>query len=309
MENIKKILIFIFIRNPVVSIVSHRFVQIIAPFICGAYYLALDLWGDYWDFISKNKAAHFEVFWILIAFSLVVLCLRGLADWYNKALDEEYNLFMNGIIGLSAQVVDCKLDRFKKAAKGLHKKTSIFQTITKPEDQINFILASSESFLRKSFALSEEQICITILHGKAISNSWYYVFTTKPNWRHTKASDLLNNPSTAKNCLQTGQPCFYPNKIKASSDGNYFNSSRDSRSTGGSIYCYPAFIENGTHEEKYIISIVTYEKSLCGESVDEQRTTGIILREMCRRLELELTLFSIKEWSDNGFPRTTGVQP
>ena len=92
---------------------------------------------------------------------------------------------------------------------------------------------------------------------------------------------------------------FFADKIKASKDGNYFLSDRDSRYKKGSVYCYPCFTKLPKGSIKHVITIVTYGKTLCYHS-DKKAISAIkvIFNEICRRIELELTLKSIKDWQN-----------
>ena len=57
------------------------------------------------------------------------------------------------------------------------------------------------------------------------------------------------------------------------------------------------FVTTPDHEDKYIISIVTYGKLLSDPRDNEaSKIIKSIFSEICRRIELELTLASIRAW-------------
>lgn len=225
----------------------------------------------------------------------------------NKTENNDKNIdlsddFLNEFILLIAKIVKYKLQRFQSAANRLKPTDNIFELITKPKDQIKYTFDELKRLLMKSFSLKENDICITILEQDNETSEARYLYSDN-SWRHTEPNDLINSKSTAKDCLETGEPRFYPDKFKAAGEGKYYLTERDKRLKKGSIYCYPVFVSISEHiEDKYIISISTYNRVLCEPKEDLDSvdivvdTIEFILEEICKRIKLELTLLSIKNW-------------
>ena len=284
-------------ENRIAEFFRNKFLQVFVPGLAGAYFLCLDVWGDQWDVIANYKDQHELVFSILIFLSLVILLIRGTADWYEGKSDKSYIAFMEQFSVLTTRLVTRKLERFKDEALRLKPNGNTFKQITQPKDQINMILGEIETLLLNNFGIKKKQVCITIMHKDPIQNNWYYEYETNKGWKHTKAQKLIDGKSAASECLNTGQPVFHPCKKTASKSDYYFLSDRDKSSGEGSVFCYPAFTENPDYIDNYIVSIVTYGKRLC-DPLDSDQAEAIsdIFSDICRRIDLELALHSIKKW-------------
>lgn len=118
---------------------------------------------------------------------------------------------------------------------------------------------------------------------------------THRGWNHTKAARLMGEKSMAAVALSHGEPIFHPDKMAAVKKEQYFPSDKDKREKKGSAFCYPVVVEvNGT-VFKFVISLITYGKVLCNAHNPEQaKAIKLTLMDICKRIELELTLWSIK---------------
>ncbi|RMA82629.1 hypothetical protein [Umboniibacter marinipuniceus] len=284
-------------ENTVVRTIRNRFLQVFLPGFTGAYFITLDVWGEQWDIIKNHTDKHEVAFSILIVVSLLALLIRGIADWYEEQSGDAYKKFLEGFTLLTTRVVQKKLDRFKDESGKLKPNGNTFKQITQPKEQINLILGEIESLLLNNFSLKRNQICITIMHNDPQSDTWYYEYETNRSWKHTKAIKLIEGKSAAAECLSIGEPVFHACKRQAHKKGKYYLSERDGRTGDGSVFCYPAFTVNSDYRDNYIISIVTYGRRLC-DPLDEQQSEAIseIFSDICRRIDLELTLNSIKKW-------------
>jgi hypothetical protein len=284
-------------ENLIVGALRNKFLQLILPGFSGAYFLCLDVWGDKWKIISDYQHQHEVAFSILITASLIVLIIRGIADYYEEKNANGRVKFMEGFILLTSRLVKAKVDRFKEVTMSLKPASNIFKQITQPKDQINLILNEVVSLIYNEFGIKEGELCLTIMHQDPKTTKWYFEYETNRSLRHTKPEVLMKHSSTASKCLEIGEPIFHPDKKIASDKGEYFLSDRDKRADNGSVFCYPAFTKNNDYEDKYIISIVTYGKTLCS-ALDSEQANAIkaIFSDICRRIDLELTLESIKKW-------------
>lgn len=288
---------FLLYENSLVSSFRNKFIQVVVPGLSALYFLCLDVWGDDWRIIKDYKSDHEFIFSFLISASLLILIVRGTADWYEGKSDKAYIAFMEQFSILTSKLVTRKLERFKDEALKLKPNGNTFRQITQPKDQINLILGEIESLLLANFGVKKKQVCITVMHQNPKTNTWYYEYETNKGWRHTKAQTLINEGSAAAECLKTGEPIFHPCKKIASRSKQYFLSERDKISGIGSVFCYPAVTKNPDYTDNYIVSIVTYGKRLC-DPLDKDQAEAIadIFSDICQRIDLELTLHSIKKW-------------
>jgi hypothetical protein len=283
--------------NGFASLLRHKFLQVFVPGVAGLYFLCLDIWSDKWPIIKNYEKEHECVFTMLIFFSLLILIIRGIADWYEGKSDKAYIAFMEQFSVLTSKLVTKKLERFKDEAIKLKPNGNTFKQITQPKDQINIILGEVETLLFNNFAVKKNQVCITIMHKNPKTDIWYYEYETNKGWKHTKAQKLIDSKSAASECLSTGQPVFHACKKQASSNNQYFLSERDKNNVKGSVFCYPALTTNPNYTDNYIVSVVTYGKRLC-DPLDEEQAEAIsdIFSDIGQRIDLELTLHSIKKW-------------
>lgn len=288
---------FVLYDNRIAEFFRNKFLQIVIPGFAGAYFLCLDVWGDDWEIIQKYKDLHELVFFILISMSLFILVVRGTADWYEGKSDKTYIKFMEQFSLLTSKLVTTKLERFKEQSTKLKPSGNTFKQITQPKDQINLVLGEIETLLQINFGIKKKQVCITIMHKNPVSQNWYYEYETNKGWKHTKAQKLIEGDSAASECLKTGQPVFHACKTLASKRKVYLLSERDKINGEGSVFCYPAFTENPDYVDNYIISVVTYGKRLCDPlDLNQAEAISDIFSDICRRIDLELTLNSIKKW-------------
>lgn len=288
---------YLIYENKIAAFFRNKFLQVVLPGAAGLYFLCLDVWGDEWGIVKNHQEKHEFIFSVLIVSSLLILLIRGAADWYEEKSDKSYIAFMEQFSILTSKLVTKKLERFKEEALKLKPNGNTFKQITQPKDQINMILAEIETLLLNNFSIKKKQVCITIMHKGPLSNNWHYEYETNRGWAHTKAQKLIEEKSAASECLRTGQPVFHACKNSASSKGLYYLSERDRSSGEGSVFCYPAFTKNSDYSDNYIISIVTYGKKFC-DPLDKEQAEAIsdILADICQRIDLELTLQSIKRW-------------
>lgn len=287
---------FVLYDNLIVGSLRNRFLQIVLPGFVGMYFLTLDVWGDKWSILKNHQETHEVVFAWLVVLSLCMLVCRGIADLYESRSDRAYIAFLESFSVMTSKIVNTKLRRFKDESRKLKPGSNVFKQITQPKDQINLILSEIESLLLSNFGIKQNDSSITIMHNNPGGGAWFYKYKTK-DWNHTKAQSLIDGASTAAECLRTGEAIFHPCKKTAKENGNFHFSDRDVRYGNGSVFCYPIVTNTPNYDDRYVISIVTYGKPIC-DPLDRDHAKAIsgILSDICRRIELELTLESIKEW-------------
>lgn len=269
-------------------------IAVLFPPVTGAYYLTLDVWGDKLAFVKNYESQHRIAFFTLLGITLTGLFVRGFIDEKKNLTSEEANQLLTDFIKMVGLIVDEKTSRFRNKlfqTKLAHDK---FGLITHPDDQLHVIFTHAVHFLRRAFSLEEDQIDITIIRKKDVDTNWNYLVCHQ-RWKHGDAHELMNCASAAKSCIDTGEPIFFPDKVKAAQEGLYSMSRRDKRRQLGSAYVMPISFPADGFTMQYIVSIVTYGAQLCDEwDEDSKAVSKGFLREICRRMEIELCLHTIK---------------
>ncbi|TKB58358.1 hypothetical protein [Ferrimonas aestuarii] len=293
----RSIIRLIFYSNPLAQLSSNKFFSNFIPGLCGFYFLCLDVWGDDWDLIKNHKETHELIFSLLMIGAAIVIFFRSMSDYFEEESEKKKTSFSEFFTMITAKIVSEKLKRFKQSATTISKNGDTFKSITKPRDQINIILGEIDNLLYNVFDVKKSGVCTTIMRKDPKTENWHYIFNTNNSWKHTKASTLIDNRSTASESLHRGESIFHASKEESSKKGLYYLSDRDKRTGDGSVFCYPAVITNPDYSDEFVISIVTYGKRLCRPH-DEVLEDAIdeILTNLCSRIELELTLFSIYDW-------------
>lgn len=290
------------LRSQTITLTESPITKYLLPALFGFYSVCYEEKGDDWDFFTRSTELHEAIYFYGLLGALLFIVVKGIADNFAKKGDAEYIEFANGLIALAARAIESKIDRFKRRSRVLQKNSSVFESITNAESQIKLIIDDAKEFLQEFFALKEEQIAITIIHKNGKDNKSFFLFDTNSRATHsrTKASVLLENESSlAYSVVSQGEPLFVADKVKMSAAGRYHLSERDIRFTNGSVYCFPVEVTNIDYKDQFVISIATYGKLLCNNAdTDTCDRISIILREVCRRLELELTLYAIKKWKE-----------
>jgi len=294
------------VTNWFAKLIHHKALMIIGGPVVGFYVSIVKLSSV--PAVSHYKAEHD----ITLAIIILLGCLWGIHAGFRELImtreRKAFEKLFSGINAFANNVVRIKRERFSSALAKLKKK-NVFNQITKPEIQISSIAKGAARLFCEAFEIKEEDLDITIIAFSPLKENGYYMFRLQDQVRHAHPSVLTSNKkSTAYRCLETGTPCFFPDKNVAFKEGQYAVSRRDSTPPSGSIYCHPFFVpldESGRGREfKFLINVVTYKKQLCPSS-DPKSTDAalIIMKEVTTRLELELSLHCIKEWSDN--PQST----
>jgi len=294
---IKNFFKWVFLGNWLAKIINNSITQIVLPAVTAAYVGLVEI-----DFSLLRPFPHAtkNLLIALIAATLFISFFNAIADAIRSKAEDRYKSFLENFMVSISKVVKSKLDRFKNKSRTLSKSGNTFKAITHPIDQIGLIHAEAIDWLKETFNLEEEDICITIMHTNGVENKQYFAFDTQPKWQHTKAKNLMSDNSCAAKSIERGETIFHPSKDKAAKKHEYVLSDRDKRKGDGSIFCYPVVTDCASHTDKFVISIVTYGKRMCipGDE-SEEKITKQFLNEICKRLDIELTLYSIKSWQQS----------
>ncbi|MGQ8365318.1 hypothetical protein [Glaciecola sp. 1036] len=263
-----------------------------------AYFLTLDIFGDDIDFISNNKEIHKIVFAFVLLGTFLLILVKEASDVISERLTASNNRISNKLSVMATKSVLAKLTRVQNQSKYLKKNSNVFKTIADPDDQISILITEFVDLISASFHIDRDNIALTILTVEE-NKKPYFKEKNHRNWRRTTPKELLDNNSAAKRCIETGQPIFLCSKVEAAKNDKYFLSERDKENEDGSIYCYPVIIDLPDRLIQNIISVSTYNAKL-SESYDDVKSKAIlqVFNDVCRRIELELTLSKIKLWTN-----------
>jgi len=193
-----------------------------------------------------------------------------------------------------ATIVQDKLTQMASVAAAGGRKLESFVL---PEPQLDRIFSATADFLRDVFGLEEQQIDVTVL-ARADNGPWTMPHKLRKKWQHPPPDSLVAPGTCAYVALGSGQFVFHASKQYASARNRYSLGTRDTSTGDGSIFCDPLIFSYLGHQYQFAVCIVTYGKLLCGPAdEDNERKVKALLREITRRIELELYLLIIKKES------------
>lgn len=297
----KKWLYIIFVRNRVVELISHPLLSVLVPPIIGLYYGTLDIWGDEWGWVKNRIDLHELIFTVLASGTVLILFFKGVREAAEGHVSKKYQQLTESILQFFNGLVKKKRDRFFNKAKHLKPTADIFKIITQPKDQLEYVLDGTKTFLINGLSVDGKSIGITIIQGVPSENRWWYALKCDTQKQHTKPKDLMDGDSTARYCYETGDSLFIPDIRKGAKEGVFFESARSKSTETGSIFCKPVRILVGNVEYVYIFTIAVFGQTLCTPyDEDECRACEKILDEVADRVELELYLYSIRQYKVAG---------
>lgn len=297
----RKWLYTVFVKNKLVTLISHPALSVVIPPLVGLYYGTLDIWGDDWIWVREKKDLHEFVFTILASTTVLVLFVKGLREAAEGNVTKKYQVLTESILQLFNGLVKKKRDRFYNNAKNLKPTADIFKIITQPKDQLEHVLDGTKTFLINGFSIEAKNIGITVIQGDPKNDKWWYALQCDTQKQHTKTREIMAGKSTARYCFETGDSLFIADIRKGQKEGLFFESNRSKLSETGSIFCKPVRIVVGGVEYVYIFTIAVFGQNLCTPyDADECRACEKILDEVADRIELELYLYSIKQFKETG---------
>jgi hypothetical protein len=261
--------------------------------IITAYGTAERRWGSAWQIFTQHSDAHK----LAKAAIEVVLVVLAVGTYFREKWKEE-NLarteaLLKEFLDMVARIVQQKILRFAERARSLPN-TKIFHHITQPKDQLRIIFNESAVFIEKVFKISPDQIDLSIIERKN-DGAWSFYITHQTKWQHSEPNRLFEVQSSARKAIETGHDVFQASKKLGAANEEYDMGERDKAHDDGSIYCSRVIVECKGTKWSFVVSIVTYGAKLCEphDEYNEQKTKSL-LREIVRRIELELHLRAIK---------------
>ncbi|WP_417686389.1 hypothetical protein [Pseudidiomarina gelatinasegens] len=295
----KKFFYIIFVRNKLSNFIAHPAVSSVIPPVVGLYYGTLDIWGNEWDVVKNHVETHQVIFTILAGATLFVLFFKGIREFTEGAVTKKYQELTQAILEFFNTLVKKKRDRFFNKARKLKPKGDIFKAITHPKDQLEHVLDGTKELLSKGFGINRKNISITVIQGNLKDDTWFYAMKCDQQKQHTKAKRIMTESSAAKYCFDTGDSLFLADIRDGVKGGIFYPSERSSSAKTGSLFCKPVRITVSNVEFVYIFTIAVYGTNLC-TPYDENECVACekILDEVADRVELELYLYSIKQYKD-----------
>jgi hypothetical protein len=274
-------------------VINNRLLTIVAAGLFGGWFLYLDIFGDQDTWFQANFDLVRRLFIGTLFVGLLVEVLRWVADWSKGPNSTEGSAIIELFLSVG-RIVEQKIVRFRSVAQ-TYSGSSAFQRLTKPESQIELILTEANDYFRRQHLLNEHQLDATVLHLSSANAGWEFVFRSNPNRTRTDPGILMSKESSASFAHATGQPCFFPSKKSQAIEERYRFGPNESND--GSIYCYPVKIPTKNGERSFVITFATYGKCLCEElNKRDLEAFSVISREFSRRIELELVLWTIKDY-------------
>lgn len=257
----------------------------------GVYIVAYDIKRTEWRFFQSNPQLHEAIFMVYILAVVPVSVVRWRRfELQRKARRSAEDLFIE-FVRMVSTIVDWKTRMIHSRLPSLKKRS--LAKIIHPGEQIQTILRASDVFLRKVYGLSEDDLDIAIKERDPDTGDWHFYQTLRGRMGEN-VNNFFTKECAANTAFETGRPIFLPSKLEGIRDQKYQIGSYDRETGDGSIFCYPISFQFLQRKRSYVISIVTYGKRLCDpDDCENIKKTKGLLREITRRLELEITLKSM----------------
>ncbi len=271
---------------------SNRWFSFLVPGICGVFYAVISC-----DFVKESNwykipANHDKVqTYFVWCVGLNLFCYAIAAFGRNHSSSgtsgiDSLNIFSR-IIGA---IVQAKVDRFRRKLESAGNAKDRFKLITHPEEQIKVISRATAEFMKDCYSISESQFDLVIFQKGAVETEWSFLFKFQ-SWEHRNANDIMAGKSLSGHASRIGESLFFANKFASP---EYWASDRDKRKKKGSVYCHPIRIQTPRGIDNYTVTISTYKRQLCNEfDKPSIEATEAFMKEICRRIELELCLLSL----------------
>jgi hypothetical protein len=311
MPQLKQFARFVFVDAPWSRLLRWPPARAILGVASGAYFLIYSTVPESLPLLANFPAFYERLFVVLVVLTVVGTMWQAFGDMIvdNRL---EYTETLEELLVAVGSIISAKIFRFQSKAQSVTSRQDVFALITHPEEQTQVILDQAKEFLVRRCGVKSDQFDITVIRVDPYKKTAYYFAQATRNLERTEPRKLQRNSSAAKACIDSGEPLFIPDKKTAAERGKYFVSERDKRYGGtGSIYCYPVLIPLKEVYERFLVTFTTYGATICSPG-DKQAEESIVLlfNQFAKRIELELTLFALKEAKANakksGYRTTSG---
>ena len=162
MATIKRFFFWVFALNPVTKFITHSIVNSLFIASSTLFFISYEMFGEKWGIFTAHPTVSEGIFITLLFTTCTAAVLKGIRDHLETKLQHSsYNLKYD-LIGLASRLVRLKLQRFKESAQNLKSSDNVFKKITKPQDQINFVIGEFQRVLQERFskAIVTPQKCV-----------------------------------------------------------------------------------------------------------------------------------------------------
>lgn len=296
-EKIKRFTYLFFAKSWFAKLLRNPVLTLVLPALISFYYLALDVWGNDWSWISNYRQLHEYIFGLLFIMTMFVVAFKALYEIFSRNIDRKKEEALKNLIKIFNSLVASKKRRFYEEAANILPNADCFKRITKPDEQLKSIFDATIEAVATIFDVNRLNLTVTIIEGDE-HGKWWYALQSNNQTRLTPAKKLMENNSTARYCLDNGQSLFIPDMRKGIKNEVFFSSDRSSSQKNyGSIFCKPVIVKVGNREFKYVFTICLYGELICApHSEEETRVCEEFFVEISDRVELELHLKSIKKF-------------
>lgn len=262
-----------------------------------SHYPELASWLD-------NHAFIFAMYTIgAIALEFIIShIIHSLAAKWRAPLKGDESMLINLVRAFNV-LVKAKSDRFRDARKrvenGEISRDAIFDTITKPDQQIA-IIAQQICDLFERIYLDSHNSHTDVFRVRILSvtNGTLGSFILAPENlpMTTPLETLRESGSTVSRCLSTKKPKFIPDiEVELTKRTRWYIASHndvddDQDKDRGSLYCYPVIYEQNVI---YIICVSCRERGIL--PVKHKEFYKYVLHEFSERIKLEHHLINIKQ--------------
>lgn len=274
----------------------NRFLSRILGPLAGFYYLFLDVFRSDFDWIDKNIDLHIRIVFGMMAATVIAHLLSSFVKETAPNGSNNPTRAMAEFIKTVGIIVEEKIQRYTAIMGSLPKRGDLLMQITKPDDQILRIFKNTANFIENVFGVKTSDIDITILKRDLPNGKWNTISVYQDKWKHFDPDGIVKNSGAAQECLRKGDPVFIPNKLEAHDRKAFILNSRDRTAGPGSAFLYPVPIKTNQTSCEYLVSILTYRQQLCDSwDSDSIQAAESFLNQICRRIELELIVWQIKQ--------------
>ncbi len=290
---IKNLCYWLLVQSAFGKTLNNKPLGIIVAAIGGATLLYFDIFGSDDAWVNSHPQEVFRIFIGILFGGAAIQLLRWIGEWSAGSGATEGSSISELLISVG-RIVQWKSTRFRNALPKLAGK-SPFEIITQPTEQIQFILDEANDYFRRHRKIEGNQLEVTVLKQFADASIWEFIFSSNPNRSQKNATSLMKGHSAAAKAHQSGVPCFHASKTLASKNNLYLPSARDIGD--GSIFCYPIKLAAPSGSVEFVVTFTTYGKLLCDpKNLIAKQGVEFILTEFVRRIELELILWTIKDF-------------
>jgi hypothetical protein len=213
---------------------------------------------------------------------------------------------LSTVLAILRRIVGAKAERFSNALRRFEnepekaKAKAIFQTITKPNDQLQVIVAGIYQFFEATrpahFAIADLNVRVALARMGSQHVESIDVFFPSGQQPRSKISELQREECGFSRAKAAGKIIVVEDFVaeqKTSRNSCYVVTDQRRMDEEGSMICYPV-IDRGANNVSYVISVCAAKAKYFKRS--ESEYYGEILEHFAQRIFLEHCLKSLKSY-------------